>query len=262
MRIHVLPSTIFVLIYLFRFHAATQATQPTSQVKAASAEEQEIISVLTARANACAVGDAQTWTTFVDSGFRDIEGNKTVTRKQVFEECQEAARVVPGHKIERLASGFHFQFAGNIALVDYLLEYREHFGELDLTETVRQVDTCEKRQGKWIVLLSVSATVIPDPPIAKVDPVHLQDFIGEYAWVGSPMVDTVTVKGEKLYIQGSWEDTPTELFAEGPDTFFDRGAGVSPMARVRFVRDKQGRVSGERVYSPADGRGYSAKKVR
>jgi hypothetical protein len=133
--------------------------------------------------------------------------------------------------------------------------------KLVLNETLRQVDTYEKRQGKWVALLAVSAAVIPDPPVAKVDSTSFDDFTGEYAWVGAPFVDTVTRKGDRLYVQGSWEESPTELLREKTDTFFVRG-GVDHMARGTFVRDKTGRVIEERVYSPADGQGYSAKKVK
>jgi len=34
------------------------------------------------------------------------------------------------------------------------------------------------------------------------------------------------------------------------------------MARSTFVRDKAGRVTEERVYSPADGQGYHAQKIK
>jgi hypothetical protein len=252
------------LIFLLALHAAAQSAPPsTAQMDAATnTDEQQIISAARARANACASGDAQTWATFVDADFRDIEGNATGTRKQIMDECRQAARVIPGHKIERLVSGFHFQFVGNIALVDYLYEFKEHFGEITLNETIRQVDTFEKREGKWVALLAVSAEEMPDPPVAKIDSATLNDFTGEYAWAGSQFVDTVTRKGDKLYIQGSWEDSPTELLPESADTFFNRGGGVSPTARSTFVRDKAGRVVEERVYSPADGQGYHAKKIK
>jgi hypothetical protein len=259
-----LSLAVCALIFLLALQAAAQSAPPTPAQTDAStnADEQQIISAARARANACASGDAQTWATFVDANFRDIEGNATGTRKQIMDECQLAARVVPGHKIERLVSGFHFQFVGNIALVDYLYEFKEHFGEITLTDTLRQVDTFEKRQGKWVALLAVSAAVVPDPPVAKVDSATLDDFTGEYAWAGSQFVDTVTRKGDKLYIQGSWEDSPTELLPESADTFFNRGGGVSAMARSTFVRDKAGRVVEERVYSPADEQGYHAKKIK
>src|SRR5208282_376874 len=193
---------------------------------------------------------------------RDIEGNATASRTQVMDECQQAGRAIPGHKIERLVSDFHFQFVGNIALVDYVYSYKEHFGEIVLNTTFRQVDTYEKREGKWVAVLAVSVAVIPDPPVAKVDSASLDDFAGEYASVGSWIIDRVTRKGDKLYVQSTGEDSPTELLAENADTFFVRGGGIDPQARVTFVRDKTGRVVRERVYSPADGQGYETKKIK
>jgi hypothetical protein len=244
--------------------SAGQSTQPNigQTNPSPSTDEQDIVAAARARANACASGDAQTWATFVDAGFRDIEGNHTWTREQVLDECQQAGSVIPSHKIERLVSDFRFRFVGNIALVDYLYEYKESFGEVTLNETFRQVDSFEKRQGKWVVLLSATVKVIPDPPVAKVDSTSFDDFAGEYAWVGSQNVDTVTRQGHKLYIQTTHEDSPTELLPENANTFFTRGGGVGPESRVTFVRDKTGRVIEERVYSPADGRGFYAKKIK
>jgi hypothetical protein len=247
---------------LFLSAALSTGQFSIAQSRQNSSDEQQIIAAAQARASACAAGDAQKWASFVDKNFRDIEGNRTASWKDIFDECERGTRVVAGHSFERSVSGFHFQFLESVAIVDYLYESKEHFGELTLTETVRQVDTFEKRQGKWVALLAVSATVIPDPPAAAIDPAHLQDFVGEYAWVGAPMADTVCVKENHLFVQGSFEESPTELFPSSTDTFFDKGAGVSPMARVTFLRDEKGVVIGEKVYSPADGRGYSAKKVK
>lgn len=256
--------TLYVLTFSL---ALTGAGQPshftTAQTDAStSAEGQQIVSAARARFKACASGDAQTWATFVDADFRDVEGNHTWTREQVRDECKQAARVIPGHKIERLVSDFRIRFVGNIALADYLFEYKENFGEVALNETFRQVDTFEKRHGKWVALLSATVKVIPDPPVAKVDNASFDDFVGEYAWVGSQNVDTVTRKGDKLYIQTTHEESPTELLPENAATFFTRGGGVGPLARVAFVMDKTGQVFEERVYSPADDQGYHAKKIK
>jgi hypothetical protein len=263
MKASILGSIFFSLIIL-GLPAAGQSTQPsTAQTNAsASTDEDEIVTAARARANACASGDARAWATFVDADFRDIEGTHTWTREQILDECQQAARVIAGHKIERLASDFRFRFVGNIALVDYLYEYKENFGEVTLNETFRQVDTFERRQGKWVVVLAATVKVIPDPPVAEVDSASFDDLAGEYAWPGSQNVDTVTHKRGKLYIKTTHEDSATELLPENANTFFTRGGGVGPLARVTFVRDKDGRVIEERVYSPADGQGYYAKKIK
>ena len=41
---------------------------------------------------------------------------------------------------------------------------------------------------------SASATVVPDPPVARRDGASLEDFTGEYAWMGARNVGTVTDK--------------------------------------------------------------------
>ena len=259
-----LSPALFSLIFFVALPAKAQSAQPSTAQTSASAStlEQELVSVVHARTNAFASGDCQTFATFIDNDFRNIEGAHTATRKEILEECQQEARPLPGRKIERLVSDFHVQLVGNIALVDYVYEFREHYGEVVLNLASHNVDTYEKRQGKWVALLAVSAAIIPDPPVAKIDTASFTDFIGEYAWVGARNVERVFRKGDGLYIQGTWEDTPTELFPERVDTFFVRGEGAGPQARVAFVRDQTGRVVGERVYSPADGRGYSTKKIK
>ena len=134
--------------------------------------------------------------------------------------------------------------------------------EVVLSLTSRNVDTCENRQGKWVALLAVSAAIVRDPPVAKIDSASLADFVGTYVWTGAPNIETVFRKGDRLYIQGTWEDSPTELLPEKPDTFFVRGEGAGPQSRVAFLRDEGGRVIGERVYSPADGQGYNTRRIK
>jgi hypothetical protein len=73
-----------------------------------------------------------------------------------------------------------------------------------------------------VVLLAVPVKVIPEPPVAKVDSASFDDFVGKYAWAGSSIVDTVTRKRDKLYIQSSYEDSLTELLPEKVDAFFTR----------------------------------------
>lgn len=253
----------FAAVTLFLGILVVQSAQPSKQVDAApTSEEQNIIATVQARANACASGDLQTWAKFVDPSFRDIEGNIIYTRQQLLDLCHNAARAIRGHKVERQASDFHFQFVGNIALVDYLYDFNEYLGEAVFHDPLRRFETFEKRQGKWVGLLEVSAEVIPDPPVVKVDGATLEAFVGEYAWAGSDFVDTVTRRGDKLYVQGTDQDSPTEVLPQTENTFFFRGEGVGHQSRVTFVRDQNGRVIEEHVFSPADGQGFSAKKVK
>jgi hypothetical protein len=191
----ILSPALFSRIFFVALPAKAQSAQPSTAQTSASAStiEQELVSVVHARTNAFASEDCQTFATFIDNDFRNIEGAHTATRKEILEECQQEARPLPGRKIERLVSDFHVQLVGNIALVDYVDEFREQYGEVVLNLASHNVDTCEKRQGKWVALLAVSAAIIPDPPVAKIDTANFADLIGEYAWVGARNVERVGI---------------------------------------------------------------------
>ena len=146
MRILSPAPALFSLILFVALPANAQSAQPSTAQTSASAStiEQELVFVVRARTNAFASGDCQTYATFIDNDFRNIEGAHTATRKEILEECQQEARPLPGRKIERLVSDFHVQLVGNIALVDYVYEFREHYGEVVLNLASHNVDTFEK----------------------------------------------------------------------------------------------------------------------
>ena len=230
----------------------------TASVGQNTDEEQAVIAAARGRAAAFVAGDCQGWMAYVDEHFRDIEGNGSTGAERLVKECQQA-RNLPDYKMERILSDFHLQMITNaIAVLDYRYEVKEHFGEILLTDPHRQIDTYEKRQGKWIAMLAVSAIEVTDPPVASIAPSSLDAFTGQYTWVGTRMVDTITRKGNQLFIQTTGDLDPTELLPESPDTFFIRGQ----LARLAFVRDKSGAVIGEHAYSPSDHQGYQAKKIR
>ncbi len=76
------------------------------------------------------------------------------------------------------------------------------------------------------------------PPSPRSIPPPL-DYTGEYAWEGAHMVDTMTRKGDKLYIQTTGDDMPTEIVPQSPDTFSCAAASVAtrsfamPVAKSR-----------------------------
>jgi hypothetical protein len=71
------------------------------------------------------------------------------------------------------------------------------------------------------------------------------------------MIDTVTRKGDKLYVQTTGDEAPNELIPLGADTFAVHASHV----RVTFLRDKDGRVIEEHNYSP-DGEDVHAMKIK
>jgi len=99
-------SPALLLIFFVALPAKAQSAQPSTAQTSSSAFtiEHELVSVVRARTNAFASGDCQTYATFIDNDFRDIEGAHTATRKEILEECQEEGRPLSGRKIERLVS--------------------------------------------------------------------------------------------------------------------------------------------------------------
>jgi hypothetical protein len=229
--------------------------------KPASAAEQDIISVARERANSLTKNECDKWASYVADDFQDIEPLGTESREVLLSGCRRAAHSTSECKSERSLSDFHFQFVGNFAFVYYQYGTTEHCGELTWPAPHRQVDTYEKRNGKWIALYAVEVGQPQDPPVAKIDPTTLDGYTGEYAWEGAHMIDTVTRKGDKLYIQTTGDDTPTELVPQSPDTFFMRGG----LSRDTFVRDTSGKVVENRGYGADSGStavAYRAKKVK
>jgi len=229
--------------------------------KPPSTAEQEIISAARDRANALAKNECDKWASYVADDFQDIEAFGTESHDQLLNGCRREAHSTSECKLDRALSDFHFQFTGNFAFVYYQYGITEHCGDLSWPSPHRQVDTYERRNGKWIALFAVEVGQPHDPPVAKIDPAILDDYTGQYAWEGARMVDTVTRKGDKLFIQTTGDDAPTELVPQSADTFFIRGA----LDRDTFVRDASGKVVEDRGYGADAGPtavAYRAKKVK
>jgi hypothetical protein len=248
--------TLLVLSAVFvTTSSIAQDKAPPSQA------EQEITSVARDRANSLTKNECDKWASYVADDFQDIEPLGTESREALLSGCRRAAHSTSECKSERALSDFHFQFSGNLAFVYYEYVTTEHCGDLSWPNNHRQVDTYEKRNGKWIALYAVEVGQPQDPPVAKIDPAILDDYTGQYAWEGAHMVDTVTRKGDKLYIQTTGDDALNELVPQSADTFFIRGA----LDRDTFVRDASGKVVENRGYAADAGPtavAYRAKKIK
>ncbi len=246
---------------LFILFPVLLSTSGIAQDNPASAAAQEIIAVARDRADSLTKNECDKWASYVADDFQDIGPLGTESREVLLSGCRHAAHSKSECKSERTLSDFHFQFVGNFAFVYYEYATTERCGDLSWPDPHRQVDTYEKRNGRWIALYAVEVGQPQDPPVAKIDPAILDDYTGQYAWIGAHMLDTVTRKGDKLYIQTTGDDTPTELVPQSTDTFFIRGG----LARDTFVRDASGKVVENRGYGADTGptaAAYRAKKIK
>lgn len=156
---------------LFILCAMFLATSSLGQEnKPPSAAEQDIISVARERANSLTKNECDKWASYVADDFQDIEPLGTESREVLLSGCRRAAHSTSECKSERSLSDFHFQFVGTFAFVYYQYGTTEHCGELTWPNPHRQVDTYEKRNGKWIALYAVEVGQPQDPPVAKIDP--------------------------------------------------------------------------------------------
>jgi hypothetical protein len=231
------------------------STTRHSSISRVSAE-QELIALARARAKALAAGDCQGWAKYIDPGARFIEGGGGGNRESLIKECEAGRNAPASYKQERILSDFHVQWIGDTPVVDCLYETVEHFGNVALTETVRQVSTLQRRGDSWLVILVVNAAVAHDPPASEIDLTTLDALTGRYAWAPG-MEDTITRKGDKIYVQTTREASATELVPIGSDTFFIHGSVAD---RITFIRDANGKVIGEEVRSP-DGQGYRGART-
>ncbi len=82
-----------------------------------------------------------------------------------------------------------------------------------------------------------------------------RDYVGEYQWRPLNDVETVSLRGGKLWSHfGENED---EYLPLGSETFFVK----SDIGSVTFVRDAQGHVTGY-TYHRWDGQEIHAKKIK
>jgi hypothetical protein len=149
-------------------------------------------------------------------------------------ECQSGNSLV---KNERTLSDFHVRLEPRLAFVDYRYDETQHWGETDIKQSFRHFDTFELREGRWIATYAVQVQIFDDPKVAKIDPSTYDAYVGSYA-LSSFAIDIVRRNGDKLFIQGQDEQTPTEILPESADTFFVPGDPT----RLRFVRDANGKV--------------------
>jgi len=237
---------------------AQTAAQSSKVDATGSVVGQAVIAIARERAAAFEKGDCQKWASYLDPDFHDIEGNGTTGVEKLVQECEQF-KTLPQYRMQRILSDFHVTLIGQtVAVLDYHYDVRETFGSVVLSDPHRQIDIYEKRDGRWVGVQAVSAIEVTDPPAAEMSGAQLDPYVGEYRWVGAPMVDKVTRKGDKLFIQATGDLEPTELVPESAGTFFIRGQ----LARVSFVRDKNGSVTEENAFSPTDHQGYHAKRVK
>lgn len=195
--------------------------KPTSKV------EEKLVADIRARAYAYAAGECQSWATYVSSDFRFIDqAGQIFTRDQEIKECQPHK----GATNKRNLSDFHSQVNNTMAFVDYRYDEIQHWGETEINQSFRHLDTFELRQGNWICVYAMQVQIFDDPAVFKVDTGVYDHYAGQYE-LSRGIIDTVIRKGDNLFIKAPDDDVATQLFPESADTFFISGSPT----RLTFV---------------------------
>lgn len=220
---------LILALLAFRLPQQT-ATSHAPPAKATSKVEETLIADIRARARAYAAGECRTWATYVSSDFRFIDqAGQIFTRDQEIKECQPHPAVTN----ERNLYDFHSQVTTKLAFVDYRYDEIQHWGETEIVQSFRHLDTLELRQGNWLCVYAMQVQIFDDPAVFKVDPGIYDHYAGHYE-LSRGIIDTVLRKGDELFIQAPDDDVPTRLFPESADTFFMPGSPT----RLTFVTGK------------------------
>jgi len=153
------------------FAAVLSPLPVTAQGNPANPAEQEITIAARARAAALTNRECDQWASYVSHDFQDIEPFQTESRTVLLKGCEDKKK--SPCKSDRELSDFHFRFTGSFAFVYYLYKITDHCGEYAFPNPHRQVDTYEKRNGKWVALYAVELPRVEDPPAVKIDPALL-----------------------------------------------------------------------------------------
>ena len=123
---------------------------------------------------------------------------------------------------------------GQTAILTYDLD-ETVFGKV-LHARYHGTDTWLFRNGRWQIIAGQMLRYYEDPAVGKVDPAHLDDFVGTYQLAPG---DTLTISREadELYCTRGTR-AKTLLQPESPDLFFRSGTE----GRFFFRRDDSGKI--------------------
>ena len=135
-------------------------------------------------------------------------------------------------------SELHRRRLGEFEIVDCISTSTFRFGPREMHVRLREMDIFEYSSGRWHFLQHSETRIAAHPE--QVVATRLDDYVGLYE-LSPGYIETITRKGNALYVQATGDDAPTPLHAATAESFFVEG---DPGLNV-FVRDVTGKVTGE-----------------
>lgn len=225
---------------------------------AGAVDQDEVLAAIRARLAASAANDTKEWSRFVaDDMITPLEGDAPSKAAWVKTHASWPREVKYWYgPLQDPKVRLH----GDTAVVVYHAEQFTKIGEQTTSVHKWQIETHEKRDGRWQLVGVADATIPREPTAVKLDAKALDAYAGEYEWAPT-MVSNVRRDGDALA-----EEMPGQgvspLAAESETTFFFPGAAASGDAtRIVFVKNAEGRVT-HYVYREYGATDRIVKKIR
>jgi len=202
--------------------------------------QDEVLAAIRARLAASAANDTKEWSRWVaDDMITPLEGETPSKAAWVRTHSAWPREVTYWYGPLRDPK---VRLHGDTAVVVYHAEQFTKVGAETTSVHKWQIETHERRDGRW-QLVGVADAAIPREPVAvKVDAKTLDAYVGDYEWAPT-MVTKVRRDGDALSEEMPGQGT-SPLAAESETTFFFPGAAASgDGTRIVFVRDAAGRVT-------------------
>lgn len=216
MRTLVVLTTLIVSLGMACAHAAPQA---------------DLAKTIRERLDAAGNANASVWAGYVDDDcFCAGETKADVTRSMANRPATVKVQYGPITDLQT------HQF-GNVMVARYrVTESIAVDGRKSASEQWR-TETYVQRGERWILVAGAENLILPDPTPIVVARETLAAYVGKYEYTPGS-VDTVTLEGERLYVQPTGEPK-VQIFPEDSQTFFAKG---QPW-RLIFRRNDKGAVT-------------------
>lgn len=233
MKTHKTPPKRTLTVITFAIAFFTVAAQASS-LETEKITQDELVRRTQELVDAIAIGNQAPWKTyFAEDAMYTDETGKIMDKPALVASITALPKGYSGTiKVVKPQARFHT----DTAVLAYDLDESETiFGQV-LHARYHGTDTWLFRNSRWQVVAGQLLRYYEDPAIGKIDPAHLEDFVGTYEIAPGETL-TVSREGDKLYIQRG--NTPKILLEpESPDLFFRPGAE----GRRLFRRNDKGKV--------------------
>lgn len=175
----------------------------------------EIARALRDRLDAYGRGDAEAWGRFVADDCVCGQSTKRGLQAEIAARPAGVRMRVDG------PTDLEVRVHGDAAAVRYRVTDVTEIGSQRAGVPLIKAETYVRREGRWL-LLGGAETVLPvDPPVAAVDPVTYDAFVGRYEYAPG-VAEVVSRDGARLLIQSTGQP-PEALVPETATTFFLKG---------------------------------------